>query len=175
MSVTNRTIIVGGIESKSGMSVKDGKQKPWTRYSVKDQSDKFVGSTFSETIVGVLKANIGKQVTLEIEERENPDPERQPFRDIVGAMPGVIASAAEAMTIHERISKVGINNLPPTTAGPTDRAVRSAALAAAVQYVALVGNAEAVLVTADKFLSWITEAEQVQHMPFDPERVEVPL
>jgi hypothetical protein len=158
MSVTSKVIIVGGIESKSGISQKDGKDKPWTRYSIKDQADHFVGSTFSESIVTVCKSNIGKQVTLDIEERENPDPERPPYKDVVGAMPGVQATAEQARDVGPK----------PTTTTSPDMTIRIAALTAAAFSSA---DSNAVLALADKFVTWLTEAAQVQHMPFDPDAV----
>lgn len=162
MSITSKVVIVGGIESKSGVSpAKDGKPaKPWTRYSLKDQADHFVGSTFSDTIVGILKSNIGQQVTVEVEERENPDPMKQPYRDIVGAMPGVVATPAE-------VASVGRTS---TDGAAPDRSIRAAALQAAVTLVTGTGAADDVLSIADKYVAWITETEQVQHMrAFDPD------
>lgn len=155
----NKTIIVGGVESKSGLSNKlgkDGKPIPWTRYSIKDQADKFIGSTFSDSIALIARANIGKQVTLEIEERENPDPERPPYKDIVGAMPGTIATPAEVASV----GRASTNGAAPD--------IRIAALNAAIQAGV---QFDLILSTADKFASWLTETEQVQHIPFDPDRV----
>ena len=159
MSVTSKTIIVGGIESKSGVGApKDGKPgKPWTRYSVKDQADHFVGSTFSETIVGVIKANIGQQVTVEIEERPNPDRPESPYKDIVGAMPGVVATAQDARDVG-----------PKSTTTP-DITIRIAALKAAATSGAPLDQ---ILGLADKYVSWLGEASQVQHLKaFDPDEI----
>ena len=161
MSVTSKVIIVGGVESKSGLSDKldkDGHKKPWTRFSIKDQTDHFVGSTFSATIAKVATDNIGKQVTLDIEERENPDPERPPYKDVVGAMPGVQATAEEACSVGPT----------PTTTTSPDMTIRIAALTAAA---ACAPDINGVLALADKFVSWLQESAQVQHMPFDPDQV----
>jgi hypothetical protein len=158
MSVTSKTIIVGGIESKDGMG-KNG--KPYTRYSVKDQGDKFVGSTFSDTIAGVLRANIAKQVTLEIEERENPNGPN-PFRDIVGAMPGVIPNAAAIASVQGGPrSEIGTQT--------SDITIRVTALTAAIGSGAPLDQ---ILGLADKYVSWLGEASQVQHLKaFDPDEV----
>jgi len=119
-----------------------------------------VGSTFSETIVGVIKANIGQQVTVEIEERPNPDRPESPYKDIVGAMPGVIPNAAA-------IASVQGGPRSEISTQTSDITIRIAALKAA----ATSGTpTDQILATADKYVSWLGEASQVQHLKaFDPD------
>jgi hypothetical protein len=79
MSKVTKQVVVGGVETKSG----ETNGRKWRRFSLKDDSDKFVGSTFSSTVGSFLQAHEGQRIEVELDEKQGS--EGATLRDLVDA------------------------------------------------------------------------------------------
>lgn len=136
-----RTVTVGSVAKKS--DVTNGRR--WTRYSLLDSDDKFVGSTFDKHIADALDEYGGQLIEVDLEVKEGRE----------GAKLYDLKAVRLATT-------GGANGNAPTPFAKHSTIVREVALKAAVAYAArLPGEAEAtineVLLVADKFVEWIND------------------
>lgn len=137
-----RIVTVGSVETKSGES---GDRK-WRRYGLKDEDDRFIGSTFSSTVGKFLQEHEGKRVEVDVEEKEGRD--GVTLRDLLDARePSASASA-------------GGEAAGPTPAEKHTTIAREVALKAAVEYAASLEGpgqigTEGVITIANKFLAYI--------------------
>lgn len=134
MTTETRTVTVGSVAKKTGTT----NGKTWTRYSLMDDDDKFVGSTFDKHIFDALEGYGGKAIEVDLDVR---DGERGKLYDL------------------KAVRLANGNGSAPSPAEKHSTIVREVALKAAVDYWGGLGvdsrTPDDVIALADRFVAWI--------------------
>jgi len=133
VTTETRTVTVGSVAKKKGNT----NNRDWVRYSLMDEDDKFVGSTFDKKIGEALDEYAGKSVEVDLDVKQG---EKGKLYDLTAVRLAVGG---------------GSNGSAPTPAEKHSTIVREVALKAAVDHAPAGTSVGDVLATADAFVAWI--------------------
>lgn len=139
MTTETRTVTVGSVARKSG----ETNGRKWVRYSLLDDRDKFVGSTFDKAIGDALENFDGDTIEVDLEVKQGEKGNLYDLKAVRLASPPPIAAINPA----ERDTRI----------------TRSVALKAAVDFAAQEGghnSVDTVLIVANAFDAWLRGEEK---------------